>query len=148
MEKTGSSMKVMVYKNVNRRVLLLAAAKYIEEIKHAEKAPHGRIEYRLTIKGIRELLPYVFSLDLTGGDKGSIIDHIDEFGLDKKEFGSLIIEMIYERIVTIDNLVGVAISANLFSADKLISVMKKLQSICHGIDALKKEDGESQSSPS
>jgi hypothetical protein len=129
-------MKVMVYKNVNRRVLLLATAKYIEEIKHVEKSPHGRIEYRLTIKGIRELLPYIFSLDPSG--VGNIIDHIDRFELDKNEFGAILREMIDERITGIDNLVGVAISANLFDISKLIAIVRKLKSLRLQIEYLKK----------
>jgi hypothetical protein len=136
-EEPGSSMNVMVYKNINRRVLLLAAAKYIEEIKHAEKSPHGRIEYRLTIKGVRELLPYSFSLDPSG--VGSIIDHVDRFELDKNEFGAILTEMIDERITGIDNLVGVAISANLFDTGKLIISIKKLHSLRHQIEELKKQ---------
>ncbi|MGH9982976.1 MAG: hypothetical protein ACRD8W_03370 [Nitrososphaeraceae archaeon] len=136
-EEPGSSMKVMVYKNVNRRVLLLAAAKYIEEIKHAEKLPHGRIEYRLTIKGVRELLPYAFSLDQSG--TGNIIDHVDSFELDKNEFGVILIEMINDRITGIDNLVGVAISANIFDTSNSITIIKKLQSLRQQIEDLKKE---------
>lgn len=130
-------MKVMVYKNVNRRVLLLAAAKYIEEIKHSGKTPHGRIEYKLTIKGLRELLPYMFSLD-TRSEVGNLINHIDEFKLDRNEFGAILLEMIYERIIGIDNLLGVAISMNIFDMSKSMQSVKKLESLNQHIEDLKK----------
>ena len=114
-----SETKVIVYKNVNRRILLLARAGFIEELKYAERTPHGRIEYKLTMKGLEQLIPHILA-DPEGVK--NIVGYMDKFGLDKKALG----EQLENRAVSmIDALVfyqrysGLPATHAIFSSEDL-----------------------------
>ena len=89
--KKAHKRKIMAYKNANRRILLLAQAGLIEEQKYTERTPHGRIDYKLTMKGAEALLPYMLSVP-------SIVEDLAQYfaysGLDIK----VITESIVSRI--------------------------------------------------
>lgn len=78
----------MVYKNANRRILLLAKAGVIEEVKYTERTPHGRIDYKLTMDGLKQLMPYI----LTHPEEvENVVQYMDKFGINKKDFGELLV---------------------------------------------------------
>ena len=77
-EKKGT--RTMLYKNTNRRILLLAKTGVIEEIKYTERTPHGRIDYKLTLKGFKALLSYMFSHP---NEAECLARYVDDAGLDK-----------------------------------------------------------------
>jgi hypothetical protein len=108
----GSSMKVMVYKNVNRRVLLLAESSFIEEIKYEKKTPHGRIDYRLTKKGIEELIPYLLDRP---EEIPSVIEYLNKSGIDKKDLESLLANEIRRMIDNVDHLYAMAIATDQYA---------------------------------
>ena len=80
--------KIMAYKNANRRILLLAQAGLIEEQKYTERTPHGRIDYKLTMKGAEALLPYMLSVP-------SIVEDLAQYFA----YSGLDIKVITENIV-------------------------------------------------
>ena len=83
----------MVYKNVNRRVLLIVQAGVIEEVKYTERTTHGRIDYKLTMKGFEALLPYMLSHPTEVED---LVHYINYVGLDKKA----IVDKILVRLIS------------------------------------------------
>jgi hypothetical protein len=84
-EEKGS--RAMTYKNANRRILLLVQNGAIEEIKYTERVPHGRIDYKLTMKGLEYLIPHFLSHP---EEIKELVDYINEFRLDKVYFISLL----------------------------------------------------------
>ena len=72
----------MVYKNINRRIVILAKEGYIEEIPYTKRTPHGRIDYKLTMKGFLFLIPYFLN---NPSQMRGAVEYIDKFGLDKQE---------------------------------------------------------------
>jgi hypothetical protein len=55
--------KVMTYRNNNKRVIRLAQLGLIEETRSNPDAVnlHGRKDYKITMKGIEQLAPYIFT---------------------------------------------------------------------------------------
>lgn len=81
-------VKPVAYKNINQRFLRLAKLNFLKEVQLG-KNPHRRIDYKLTIKGLEELIPYL----IVHPEKGvqDIIQYMDKFGLDKHAFGDLLV---------------------------------------------------------
>jgi hypothetical protein len=120
----------MVYKNVNRRILILWKSGYIEEIKYLGRSPHGRIEYGLTVKGLRQLIPFV--LDYPGvEDVQGIIDYINRSDISRKDLGNLISEEVNVLAVKLGNLVSMAIhiAVTPYQSEYLDGILMDLQHI-------------------
>jgi hypothetical protein len=86
-EKKGLERKVMTYRNNNKRVIRLAKLGLIEEIKpdaHTVNI-HGRRDYKVTMKGLKYLIPYITSYP-EPEDINVINEYMDKFGLNKKAF--------------------------------------------------------------
>jgi len=79
----------MVYKNINRRILILAREDYIEEVPYTTRTKHGRVDYRLTMMGFRSLIPHF--LNHTNEIQG-LVKYIDKFGLDKIRVAAILID--------------------------------------------------------
>ena len=78
----------MVYKNINRRILILAKEGFIEEVPYTKRTPHGRIDYQLTMMGFASLIPHY--LNHPNEIKG-LVNYIDKFGLDKIRIAGILI---------------------------------------------------------
>lgn len=83
-------IKVMTYRNINKRVIKLAKLGLIEEETkldvHAVNI-HGRKDYKITTKGLECLIPHMMAYP---EDVKNIIEHMDKFGVDKKVIGDLL----------------------------------------------------------
>jgi hypothetical protein len=100
---------VMVYKNIGRRVLLLQEGGFIEEIKlEGVENLHGRKDYKLTIKGLEQLIPYF----LTHTEEiENIVQYMDKFKLDKTLFQKLLTERVKSTLQVLDKYLNVSFSA-------------------------------------
>ena len=58
-KKNSNPTKVIAYKNINQRALNLSIHGYFEEIKVDLINMHGRRDYKLTLKGMKQLVPYI-----------------------------------------------------------------------------------------
>jgi hypothetical protein len=77
----------MAYININKRIRRLTKAGLLEETKIGESI-HGRKDYKITMKGIEKLTPYI----LTHPEEvQNIIQYMDKFGQDKTAFGELLV---------------------------------------------------------
>lgn len=88
-EAEEKSIRSMTYKNTNRRILLLVQVGVIEEIKYTERVPHGRIDYKLTVKGLEYLLPYIL---MHPEEVRSMVSYMNKFSIDKKGFGEVLLK--------------------------------------------------------
>jgi hypothetical protein len=79
----------MTYKNANRRILLLVQAGVIEEIKYTERVPHGRIDYKLTIKGLTCLVPYFLGHP---EEVMGLVMYMDKVGIDRSRLALPLME--------------------------------------------------------
>jgi hypothetical protein len=104
---------VMVYKNIGRRVLLLQEGGFLEEVKlEGVENLHGRKDYKLTIKGLEQLIPYVMT-------------HIKE------------IQKLTEYMVKFDinrNLFGVILLEQLTSMIRVVNEYQKYKDILYNLD--------------
>lgn len=84
--------KVMTYRNTNKRVVRLSNLRLLEEIKPRVYSVHGKKDYRLTMKGLEELIPHILT-----HPKGvqNVVQYMDKFGLSKYHFWDLIFRKIY-----------------------------------------------------
>lgn len=87
-ENKTEYLKRVAYKNVNQRFLRLARLGLLEEIQLGEN-PHRRIDYRLTMKGLEELVPYILSHPQ---EVKNVVQYMDKSGLSKETFGHRLID--------------------------------------------------------
>ena len=87
-ENKTEYIKPVAYKNVNQRFLRLARLGYIEEVKLGNN-PHRRIDYKLKIKGLEQLIPYLLTHP---NEIENIVKYMDKFELDKELFGFQLVE--------------------------------------------------------
>lgn len=80
----------MAYNNVNKRIVNLAKAGLLEETKIGESI-HGRKDYKLTMKGLSELIPHILAHP---EEVKNIVRYIDQFGLDKESFEEILLDKI------------------------------------------------------
>lgn len=81
------------YKNVGKRVVKLAEHTLLEEIKlEGVENLHGRKDYRLTTKGLKQFIPYLLEYP---EKTGYVMEYIDKFRLDRNEF----LDLLYFRMV-------------------------------------------------
>lgn len=88
-KEIGHGKKVMTYKNINTRVVKLFNIGLLEEVEQTGRSPHGRIDYKVNMNGMRELISDIIAYP---EEVHNIIQYMDRFGLDKKVFGRLIME--------------------------------------------------------
>jgi len=83
--------KVMAYININKRVTELAKMELLEELKPDSHTVniHGRKDYKLTMKGLEGLIPYV---QTHPGEVKNIVNYMDKFGIDKNRLALLLLE--------------------------------------------------------
>jgi hypothetical protein len=83
--------KVMAYINVNKRVTRLVKAGFLEEIRPGSYTVniHGRKDYKVTVKGMVQLIPHI----LTHHDEVKGLDqYMDKIALDKIKFTLSLLE--------------------------------------------------------
>lgn len=85
-EKKTEYIKPVAYKNVNQRFLRLARLGFLEETQLGNN-PHRRIDYKLTMKGLEELIPYILGHP---DQLKSIVEYMDKFNLDTEAFSALL----------------------------------------------------------
>ena len=88
-KEIGHGRRVMTYKNINTRVIKLFNAGFIEEVEQTGRPPHGRIDYKVSMKGLEELIPDVL---VHPEELKSVIEYMDKFGLDIVSFGLLLLK--------------------------------------------------------
>jgi hypothetical protein len=77
-------IKPMAYNNVNKRILNLHKNGYLEVVKHQDKSnAHKRKDYKITMKGIEYLIPYLL---LQSKNFEIISKYISRSGLDRQAF--------------------------------------------------------------
>jgi hypothetical protein len=87
----------MAYNNVNKRILNLAKNGSLEDVKTGigEPSIHGRKDYKLTTKGLEQLMPYV----ITHPEYAKAIhEYMDRFNVNKQAFGNVLVDNVVSRI--------------------------------------------------
>lgn len=74
----------MAYNNVNKRIMNLVKDGLLEEVKIGESI-HGRKDFKLTMKGLEQLMPHVTAHPESAK---TIHAYMDRFKLDKQAFGN------------------------------------------------------------
>jgi len=90
-KERANGKKVMAYININKRVTELARMGLLEELKPDEHAVniHGRKDYKVTMKGMEQLVPYFLEHPEAIRD---LTDYLNKVGLDKYQFAILLKE--------------------------------------------------------
>jgi hypothetical protein len=80
----GLNIKPMAYNNVNKRILNLCKNGYLEEINLPNRVNmHGRKDYKVTSKGVEQLIPHIFMH--TKEDHQTIIQYLHKFPIEPKQ---------------------------------------------------------------
>jgi DNA-binding PadR family transcriptional regulator len=99
---------VIAYKNVGRRILLLHKQGFIDEIKLESDTVPWRKDYKLTMKGLEQLIPYI---QTHFEQLKTIVDYMEKFNLDIEAFSHLLFSKFdsirklvskYENLTTAD----------------------------------------------
>lgn len=116
-----ASVKLISYKNVNKRFIKLYNEGILEEVNIKDNL-HGRKDYKLTMKGLEQLIPYLLTHP---NEVKNLVKYMETFGLDKNVFGiSLINESAKatELLTLYQNNTSILFNENYWS--KLISEKK------------------------
>src|SRR5919106_990808 len=128
--------RVMTYKNINTRVVKLFNAGLLKEVELTGRPPHGRIEYKVNIQGLEELIPDIM---VHPDELDNVVQYIDKTGLDKIIFQDLLIERVISTLEALDKCLNTAVAPLTDSqSEKLI---KSLTEIQQQIDKLDKTLG-------
>jgi hypothetical protein len=95
-----NSTKPLVYKNIYLRTIALSKAGYLEELKVEGINIHGRREYRVTLKGLQQLLPYYIAYP---NEIGNLNKYMDKAKIEKQPFTKWLIDIAgsIDRIINI-----------------------------------------------
>jgi hypothetical protein len=87
------------YKNVGKRVVRLAKHGILEEIKlEGVENLHGRKDYKVTMRGIEQLIPYI----MTHPEQvQNMVKYIDKFNLDKNFFEDILVDKLETNLLSI-----------------------------------------------
>jgi hypothetical protein len=103
----------LAYININKRVRKLAKGEYLEQLKPVKDLYtlniHGRKDYKITMKGMRQLIPYIMNRE---NSAEKVVEYMDKVGLDKEGLGISVMEEINLMHFRIENLVDMAIAVN------------------------------------
>lgn len=97
-----NSPKALAYKNINKRTVNLFRAGYLEEIKIDLVNMHGRKDYKVTIDGMEQLIPYLL-LQSKMDDFKAIAEYVLKSGLDDQLFRSILANKINDILIAADN---------------------------------------------
>jgi hypothetical protein len=120
--------KVMTYRNTNKRVVRLSRLGLLEENKPEVYSVHGKRDYKLTMKGLEQLIPYILN-HLDAIEK--LVEYMDRFELDKEEFGRVLkdkFSSMLETLTTFEKLAGLRITTQMIThqATRDVIEFKKL----------------------
>jgi hypothetical protein len=88
------------YKNIGKRFVRLAQNNIIEEVKlETVENLHGRKDYKVTVKGLEQLIPYLVSRP---EEVQNIVQYMDKFSLDKKRLWNLLVS----RLISITEIIN------------------------------------------
>jgi hypothetical protein len=90
----NTSLKVMAYNNVNVRVTNLLREGFLEEVKIGGSI-HGRKDFRLTNKGLEQLMPHVIAHP---EDAKAVHAYMDRFNVDNQAFGKMLVGNVISNI--------------------------------------------------
>jgi hypothetical protein len=92
-KEKASDKKVMAYININKRISELARMGLLEEIKPDAQTVniHGRRDYKVTKKGMEQLLPHIL-------EHPEVVENMNEYmdktGLNRQAFGEKLIDWV------------------------------------------------------
>ena len=86
-KKDKNVKKVLAYVNIHKRTINLSELGFIEEIKSDLINMHSRRDYKVTLKGIEQLLPYFL---VYPDEMKNMVQYMNKFKLDKKAFGNML----------------------------------------------------------
>jgi hypothetical protein len=87
-KRKSNPKKVLAYKNIHQRALNLLKHGYLEEIKFDLINMHGRRDYKLTLKGMKQLLPYIKNHP---DNLKNLVEYMDKIKFPKESFVSVLI---------------------------------------------------------
>ncbi len=87
-KKKSNPTKVIAYKNINQRALNLLTHGYFEEIKFDLINMHGRRDYKLTLKGMKQLVPH---LKIHPDNFKNFIEYMDKIKFRKELFVNVLV---------------------------------------------------------
>lgn len=85
----------MAYKNVNRRISILVKAGLIEEVPYTKRTLHGRVDHRLTMKGLEYLIPHFLAHP---DEIKALVEYMDRFGQNKQVFAHKLINQMIPKV--------------------------------------------------
>jgi len=94
-------IRPMAYFNTNKRILRLYKNGFLEVIKRSDKSDkHGRRDYKITPKGMNQLIPYVF---LHPEETETIINYLHKFPIETDQIvhWQNIIHKFYQELVDV-----------------------------------------------
>lgn len=102
-KKNKNFKKALAYVNIHKRTINLSKLGFLEEIKSDLINMHSRRDYKVTLKGIEQLIPYF----LTHPDEvGNTVQYMNKFKIDKKTFGNLLSNKFKSMIKTMSLYIG------------------------------------------
>jgi hypothetical protein len=123
-KRSSKPKKVIAYKNVHQRALTLLKHGYLEEIKSDLINMHGRRDYKLTLKGLKQLVPFI---KLHPDNVKHIVGYMDKIKFPKELFVNVLVD---EVSITSANQRAATSALNLFQK----YVPKELVNIEHDKD--------------
>jgi hypothetical protein len=136
---------VMAYKNIGRRVLILHKHGYLEEIKleNVENL-HGRKDYKVTMKGMEKLIPYIMTHP---EDVTNINEYVMKFGLDKRRLLELLIDKYHSGLDTLYVILVTTLVPKIDDSIWTYEVAESMNQLLRNIKKLKEAFPKSSSKP-
>lgn len=95
-------IKMMAYKNVNKRIIKLGNLGLIEELRPDKYSLHGRRDFRVTNEGMKQLILHIL---LHPNDVTKIIEYMDKYAMDKKTIANLLLRESHTIVETVSKFV-------------------------------------------
>ncbi len=98
-------LPLIAYKNINTRVLGLARAGLIEEVKIGNNSIHGRKDYRVTLKGLEQLI-LPSAIKIQKGYVKTIVDHVNNKSYSATADRNILGRLLTDRFIDAANLLN------------------------------------------
>lgn len=102
-KKDKNSKKALAYVNIHKRTINLSKLGFIEEIKSDLINMHSRRDYKVTLKGIEQLLPYFL---VYPDEMKNMVQYMNKFKLDKKAFGNMLSNRVKSMLESMNLYIG------------------------------------------
>ena len=133
------------YKNIGKRFVRLAENSIIEEtmLENVENL-HGRKDYKVTMKGMEQLIPYIMTHP---EDVRTINGYIKEFNLDKRLLLELLIDKFHSGLDTLYVILLTTLTPKIDDSIWTYDVVESMNQLLSNIKKLKEAYPKSSTKP-